>query len=307
MTNRANSPLPHSTELLLKFHCSDCGQKLNISVDRSNTNMHDCPSCGSPVKIPPIDGNVGGVGKILQANPEKIRVACPECGRTSKTPVRSALKKWRCPACKTPAKLKLAAHTVKVTVKSSSLPGTAPFAVKAIRETSEDLSETADWEQTNDMESIVASCEPETEAVVYGSTPPKQSATSRLSGFLSGLSPRTLTWVIWFILQFPVLLFILLPLAQKSMNIAIVILTIAWFIPRLGICTRLTWLIMTLFMKSFRCPHCDEEYEAVSRWGCSCGYVDHKDQHIYGFKCPQCKSVCGHYNCRRCEATILLR
>lgn len=311
MVSQPSSPSsPTKAELLLKFLCSNCDQVLNVGIERLATIKSFCPRCDTPIQFPPLDRNVIGVETILQSNPETLRLHCPECGCTSKTPVRAALKKWTCPACKTPAKLKFAAHNVKVAAPaapSSSRHERAPIAIKETRDTSEDLRETADWAQTNDTEEIVASREPDSEAVVYGSAPPKPSTGSYLSGFLSSLSPRTLTWVIWFILQFPVLLFILLPLAQKSMNIAIVILTIAWFIPRLGICTRLTWLIMTLFMKSFRCPHCDEEYEAVSRWGCSCGYVDHKDQHIYGFKCPQCKSVCGHYNCRRCEATILLR
>lgn len=301
------SSCPAKAELLLKFSCSHCEQVLNVGIERLATIKSVCPRCDNPIQFPPLDRNVVGVETILQSNPETLRLHCPECGRTSKTPVRAALKKWTCPVCKTPAKLKFAAHNVKVAAPSSIRNEMAPVAIKQTRITPEDLRETADWAQTNNTEEIVASREPDSEAVVYGSAPPKPSTTSHLSGFLSSLSPRTLTWVIWFILQFPVLLFILLPLAQKSMNIAIVILTIAWFIPRLGICTRLTWLIMTLFMKSFRCPHCDEEYEAVGRWGCSCGYVDHKERHIFAFKCPMCKSLLGHANCERCDATILLR
>jgi hypothetical protein len=69
----------------------------------------------------------------------------------------------------------------------------------------------------------------------------------------------------------------------------------------------MTPYIMLLSVRRMVCPHCREAYELRSRWGCSCGYVDHRiDRHILLFSCPKCGKRAGWIGCQRCESTMLL-
>lgn len=65
------------------------------------------------------------------------------------------------------------------------------------------------------------------------------------------------------------------------------------------------WLL-PLVISTLRCPGCDEELDCVKVWNCGCGYHDHRERHVLGFACPKCGKTCGHVDCPRCDATILL-
>lgn len=66
---------------------------------------------------------------------------------------------------------------------------------------------------------------------------------------------------------------------------------------------RLTAVIGT----SFECPGCHEVHEAVSRWGCTCGYQDYRERHFILMRCELCGARPGWSDCRRCGATIFLQ
>lgn len=66
-------------------------------------------------------------------------------------------------------------------------------------------------------------------------------------------------------------------------------------------------LLTAAWAPTYSCPGCHSVFEAVGRWNCSCGYHDHRDQHVILFRCPMCSGRIGHTNCQRCDATIFLQ
>lgn len=143
--------------------------------------------------------------------------------------------------------------------------------------------------------------------VVYGSVPADVQKPSWLQRYVSSRSPKTLMWTVWFLLQFPFALLVLVPLADAFKSPVVMFLALAWLIPKWGLAMYATDWVLSVVLKSVQCPYCREEFETVGRWGCGCGYVDHKHQHCYRFRCPKCKGRLGYYSCRRCDATIILR
>lgn len=140
--------------------------------------------------------------------------------------------------------------------------------------------------------------------LVYGESNPGGQHSSTRSPPL--LSPRGMRWCIWLVLQFA-LPITLLVIGSNAHQMPLVLLGLAFWIPILALPRRLTEFLVPFFVSTIACPGCQEEYEAVSRWSCSCGYHDHREQHILGFHCPKCHSVLGYTDCARCGATIILR
>lgn len=124
-------------------------------------------------------------------------------------------------------------------------------------------------------------------------------------------SPRRAFWVIYLIVQFGPLFFGMFGAAVTgawSFFGPIVGMGGMWIFPFWWVCRWFTWrMLVPLFVSSIRCPHCHEEYPAVSRWSCSCGYTDYRDRHILRFKCPKCRHGMQYLDCERCDATIILR
>jgi len=125
-------------------------------------------------------------------------------------------------------------------------------------------------------------------------------------------SPRQVFWVLYPFLQVGPLVLSFLHFTATNGTGGIgsaffALFSMAWIFPCWGFCVRLTWLVVPFLVSSFRCPHCHEEHEAVSRWKCSCGFCDHRERHALWFKCPLCKGVLGHFDCNKCGTTIRIR
>ena len=67
-----------------------------------------------------------------------------------------------------------------------------------------------------------------------------------------------------------------------------------------------TRYILAMLVPFVRCPGRHEVPPLVSRWGCSCGFTDFRERHLYLFRCRKCGERIGYLNCQRCQATILL-
>ena len=70
---------------MIKFHCKNCGQKLNVQDQHSGKRVK-CPKCGS-VGVAPV-------------NFPKIKFHCKNCGQPISVPQIHAGKKGKCPKCK---------------------------------------------------------------------------------------------------------------------------------------------------------------------------------------------------------------
>lgn len=320
-SQQSNSP-PQVVELLMKFPCAACDQILNVGVERSRNFAANCPCCESPIRIPKLDRNVAGVEQVLRANPEILKLDCPQCRKTSKVPPGVDLnERWKCPGCGVVLALQVVGSD-----RVSSPPNQNPTTSRQQRRSENGQPKSKPKKQPSAPPPLepdfrqhdAPRLEPEPEESRDQSVSPtgveyhhvsRQSAAPSFD-FLSNLSPRRAAWIVWFILEVPVLLFVVLPLLHTAYRITgieyLPAIAVAWIIPRYGLSAILTWLIMVQFMKSFQCPHCHEEFEAVGRWQCGCGFVDHKQRHFYSFKCPMCRARVGHTNCKRCDATIFL-
>lgn len=64
--------------------------------------------------------------------------------------------------------------------------------------------------------------------------------------------------------------------------------------------------LLPLLAKTFRCPGCGFEMDAVGIWSAG-GYTDHVERHILNFRNPINDAVIGHLDCPQCDSTILIR
>lgn len=65
-------------------------------------------------------------------------------------------------------------------------------------------------------------------------------------------------------------------------------------------------LLLPKLAKTFRCPGCGFEMDAVGIWSAG-GYTDHVERHILNFRNPINDAVIGHLDCPQCDSTILIR
>jgi hypothetical protein len=89
--------------------------------------------------------------------------------------------------------------------------------------------------------------------------------------------------------------------------------------PTLGVIVIIGWLVWPFagwwvaryhivphLFSMVRCPGCGYEKEAVARWKCTCGFVDHRERNVLTLRCPKCACYSGCVSCDQCGATILL-
>ena len=147
---------------------------------------------------------------------------------------------------------------------------------------------------------------------------PNSSITARAGGpsFFS-LHPRLLRraifWGIWIGPAVALLLLLILgSIAQGDPTAAIMgficvlpVLGVPWLMVGGWISLWLTPVLMSGLVRTVCCPHCHETYPLVCRWSCGCGYTDHRERHLYRFRCPKCNDRLGYYQCERCDATML--
>jgi len=72
---------------MIRFHCKNCGQKLNVE-DKHSGKQVKCPKCGSICVVPD--------------KSDKIKFHCKSCGQSIRVPKIHAGKKGKCPKCKNP-------------------------------------------------------------------------------------------------------------------------------------------------------------------------------------------------------------
>lgn len=139
---------------------------------------------------------------------------------------------------------------------------------------------------------------------------PTPSRSARTSSGLR-ISPRIMRYVIGFgIWLGPMLLwFFTLMSGGMSAGDAVasgICLVFPWFLFGGWVAYFFTPVLLSAFYPAVRCPGCGEQQQAVNRWFCGCGYHDHRERNIFFFRCPSCRKKIGHFNCPRCDSTILI-
>lgn len=69
---------------------------------------------------------------------------------------------------------------------------------------------------------------------------------------------------------------------------------------------RISRGLVPLFVTKITCPGCRAKLNPVAVWGCACGFNDHRERNVLTKHCPMCGALTSHFNCPRCNCTILL-
>ena len=115
---------------------------------------------------------------------------------------------------------------------------------------------------------------------------------------------NTLAWIMYAVgfFAFPLAM---TPFMERAENLAFAI-GVGWFDWMIWGRRIARYAILPVFFSAVRCPGCGYEKEAVGRWTCGCGFVDHRERNVLAMRCPQCKAHIGSVPCDQCQATILL-
>lgn len=292
-------------ELWMRFRCEACGHILRTPVHKIISGRYRCPHCGSDREFPSLDEQIEGVAFILRSQ-EKLpvdAVPCPNgCGNLR---VSAGLigRSRRCDKCHQRLTLRLTFEEETNAAEEPSPPpqqngrGSGLFArfVGTRSATPPAEAEPAFSAEPHSPD--------EQAPIVYGqngaSSPAATMSRARPFGSMRA-GYRTIYWTNQLVIPW------FLALAANSLHSMLLIAVFLVFvIPRS--CRRISEFVASLVLGSFRCPGCHQDHEAVSRWQCGCGYVDHRERHILTMRCPLCKGRIGHVNCRYCDATIFVR
>lgn len=328
-TQGNGAPIP---ELCLRFTCASCRKTLLVPGRKlGQPDLEKCPNCQQTAVPPPLDENVVGYQIVVdvflrskQASVSKSKEKPPAPASVEEAIDRQhpAMADRQASSKKRPQGSVAGAHeratstsAVKQAVGNtaakesgpsperrspnpprpaeSSIPPPRP--VKAPPETVELIEEAHD-----------------DEPIVYGSQPRSRSALGQGGGGFY-MSPRAIWWTIFLGVQigYPFGSVFLVGLTQNT-SLAPFILPFGcfgcfWFVIGWKLSSLIAFYVTPLFVSTLRCPGCYEEYPAVSRWSCSCGYKDHTERHILYFHCPKCAGYLGYLECERCNATMILR
>ncbi len=217
---------------------------------------------------------------------------CPHCHQSLNVPPQRAGQRAPCPACGQIILLTVAEEPVEPEVIEPSPSALTPPPAPA---------------------PIV-----EASIIDAGESPLQRTAKSSSGPSFLSQHPRLLRHVIfWGIWIGPIAAILLLSILSSITSdnpisavlgfiCVLAVLGLPWLLLGGWVARYATPLIMSGLVKATYCPHCHEAYELTSRWGCGCGYVDHRDRHFYMFRCPNCRSYLGSLQCQRCNATMLL-
>lgn len=105
----------------------------------------------------------------------------------------------------------------------------------------------------------------------------------------------------------PILLFLIFPIIEPITLLALLVPAALWYfiIGRL-VAKFLPQQLLAGLISTVACPRCSELHDLTTEWSCGCGYKDHRQINAYAFTCPNCGNRIGHFDCPRCDATILL-
>lgn len=336
-----------SSELCLRFPCAGCQELLFVPVEQlRRLHFEQCPQCHRAVEFPAIDENTRGYKRIFPRVRTK-KIDCPKCRARLQVPAGAPGSQHLCPACQAVLVFQLVPQDVPQAAASPGSPRvkatprpqreTSPQQEKAPQSPNHAPLPPLD-RQPNRAEKAVQppsgpkpveqkrpapkAAETPTEITGFdaGTTPQPvvysgQSAASSAGRGGSELSssPRLTFWLLYFGLHFvpPIVgigLFVLTHnTSLAGLTGAIAGLTCVWLVFGFYPSRLLARFITPLIVTTFKCPGCAEQFPAVSRWTCGCGYTDHRERHALSFSCPKCSGVLGYVDCEQCGATMIIR
>lgn len=127
------------------------------------------------------------------------------------------------------------------------------------------------------------------------------------------MSPRLVWWTTYLLVKLGPMAYCIAVLIKTFGSIDVLvtvplgILAWTWLVWGVLPCRWAADFVCSIVISAFVCPGCGEEYEPISRWGCGCGYVDHRERHLLWFHCPKCKGVLGYLDCAHCGSTLIVR
>lgn len=268
-----------------------------------------------------INGRLRGVVCWSRAVSTTLSYACPSCAATVHVTAAALGRPLRCPECG----ISFTINRPSVAVSSPSLqnpPSPPPPPPRRIpRPRALD-----DIEKAEDIP-VFPALEPKPPPLPDEDLPeaidlklPAPTDRSRSASIPSGPSLgvplRYVRWLVfWAIWGGPlVLLALFVPLSAASGDGELVCSSIGsliclggpWLLAGGWIARWTSPLVMAGIFRTARCPGCQENISLTSRWNCGCGYKDHRERHAYLTICPLCGKRSGHFDCPRCDATILL-
>lgn len=322
-----HSPVP---ELCLRFRCAHCDAVLSVPVAQLQQPDQRCPSCAAELVPPTIDRETAGVADILERFPARIESRCPHCNHKLAGTSAQLRTRSRCPGCRVWLTLKLVEdppdevetvaetpnrRTVVVSTDESQQTrhGVSARDTRSARDQPSQPADVSDSPVLPRRPLVSTEPEPvfdESAAVVYHQNAGKvQSQSSRGPRQITLFkSPRAVFLLIYFTLHgSPFLIYTFLIFSGSRPPAEVMGFVCPWTLFGFYPSRRIARLLTPLLVSTFHCPHCHEEYEAVGRWTCGCGFTDHRERHVLRFRCPKCDGHLGYYNCDRCGSTIILR
>lgn len=291
-------------ELLLRFPCPSCDRWLTVPI-RSLGLAECCPACRNDLVIPTLDESVAGLDILHQcAGFGKGRVSDFATAFTTKAlPPEANITTPKTPPAPPPPPPKQrvtepAAIVRRAKEKDSDRPTPPPRRDPAspfFRERKNDTSE-----------------HPSSDTPFAADYMPEHKAAKRQAAHWQGydLSPRVTRYVVWGCIWaapfLPAVLYGLSAQRPEAFAGLFCCLAVPWYFvaPYVGyICVP---YVLAALYRSVRCPGCGESHQLVSQWSCGCGYNDHRQRHLYLFRCPNCRRCLGRFNCTVCDCTILL-
>ncbi len=300
-TRRSRPEPGHSKELCLRFTCPKCRGWLSVPL-RTVGTKDTCPGCAKTITIPLLEGDIAGLDLVLKARGPTLptwSIECPECGTHGCVDVAAAHNDFTCSSCK---------RKLRIDVVAVQPPAEAP--THATQPNGNAQPESTASQHCARPKPSEPAAEPSTEAWLAAAAeePIAPPITTQLAQSL--VSRGAQPWPI----QRPALwisrgiywgLFCLLLFGGTAVrSYPITFASFVWVVPRVG--GLLSRFAATLLVDTVSCPRCQEVYQCTGIWGCSCGYRDHREQHLLRFTCPQCGGRIGQIHCERCESTILL-
>lgn len=266
-----------------------------------------CPGCSNVVAVPSLDDKIAGLDIVLKAcgaasTIEAWAAVCPECSNNVRVDLAKVEKAFTCSKCGCQLRATLAAD--RPTAKDHSR-------ATDTNASSNTNGNTSSHPGANERPSAAyGQCEPSPQEWLAAAAeepfvPPFMTRPIH-SPPNGGPQPwpmqRPAAWisraVYWGV-------FILLFFGGTAVRMfPIVFLSFIWVVPRVG--GSLSRFVASFCVDAVSCPRCQEVYECMAIWNCSCGYHDHEEQHLLRFKCPMCANRIGRINCQRCDSTILL-
>jgi hypothetical protein len=133
----------------------------------------------------------------------------------------------------------------------------------------------------------------------------RQVRRTSASGSITARHPRLTRWLALLGMWFgPTIL--CLVAASHGGGDGMVALALAWFLWGVYAFRYVMPFIFAILVPRVCCPRCYAYFDLTDLWWCGCGYHDHRNKHFYLFRCRLCKNRLGHFNCPRCQTTILM-